>query len=133
MSSLHDNATVQEAIEDPAAWVLKPQREGGGSLLYGDKMVQLLRNLKPSQRDEYILMHKILPPALRNTLISRGRAVDTLCLAEIGTFGVVLGDGKQLLENSCAGYVLRSKPSDQADGGVAAGVAALDSVALFST
>lgn len=37
-------AAVQAATEDGAAWVLKPQREGGGNNLYGAELSQFLKD-----------------------------------------------------------------------------------------
>ena len=45
-SAVHREATlraVQQAQEDGAPWVLKPQREGGGNNLYGAELSSFLK------------------------------------------------------------------------------------------
>eukprot|EP01059_Diplonema_ambulator_P034492 TRINITY_DN7760_c0_g1_i1.p1 TRINITY_DN7760_c0_g1~~TRINITY_DN7760_c0_g1_i1.p1 ORF type:complete len:481 (+),score=74.24 TRINITY_DN7760_c0_g1_i1:190-1443(+) len=134
MSGLEDlpsqNAAIQRAVATPADWLLKPQREGGGSLIHSDAMVALLSDLKPSQRDEFILMKKIRPPAVPSAVLRNGAILTDSFISELGIYGAYLGDGETVEINKFAGHLLRSKPEYQPDGGVAAGVAALDSPAL---
>ena len=50
---------------------------------------------------------------------------------ELGVYGVFLGDGASTpLLNTCAGYLLRTKPDGVDEGGVAAGFSVLSSVML---
>ena len=59
-------------------------------------------------------------------------------MPELGTFGVILSSEisegavpqQQLLHNVYAGYLMRTKPSNVADGGVMTGLAALDVIAV---
>jgi len=54
---------LAEADARPDDFVLKPQREGGGNNLYGEKLQQRLRNQKGLAA--YILMQRIRPPINR--------------------------------------------------------------------
>lgn len=56
-------AVVQQAIDDPDRFVLKPQREGGGNNLYGEAARQKLQTKKGLSA--YILMQRIRPPINR--------------------------------------------------------------------
>lgn len=56
-------AVLQEAIEHPERFVLKPQREGGGNNLYGEAARQKLESKKGLSA--YILMQRIRPPINR--------------------------------------------------------------------
>jgi len=51
-------------------------------------------------------------------------------VSELGIFGVVIGDSKNILVNEQVGHMLRTKVSSADEGGVAAGWGALDSVYL---
>lgn len=51
-------------------------------------------------------------------------------VSELGVFGVMLTDGDSIVTNSAPGVLLRTKPQGFRDGGVAAGVAVLDSPLL---
>ena len=51
-------------------------------------------------------------------------------IQELGMYGVFLGDGTAEEFVSCAGYLVRTKPEDEVDGGVCKGVAVLDSISL---
>ena len=56
------------AVGNPASFVLKPQREGGGNNLYGPEVAQAMARMSPSELESYILMERIFPhetPAVR--------------------------------------------------------------------
>lgn len=62
----------------------------------------------------------------------------TQCVGEMGVYGTVIvrqtaseeDAPLELLENSVAGYLLRTKPLGTDEGGVAAGFAVVDTIAL---
>ncbi len=54
---------LQQAQEQPDLFVLKPQREGGGNNLYGEEILEKLRQRKGLAA--YILMQRIRPPIRR--------------------------------------------------------------------
>lgn len=124
--------TVAMAMANPENFVLKPQREGGGNNSYGDEICQVLEGAGAgSQRTAYILMDKIRAPASQNYLLRRGAELQlSQCLSELGVFGVYIRQGADMLMNECVGHLLRTKSSEHADGGVAAGVAVLDNPLL---
>eukprot|EP01061_Rhynchopus_euleeides_P005751 TRINITY_DN14924_c0_g1_i2.p1 TRINITY_DN14924_c0_g1~~TRINITY_DN14924_c0_g1_i2.p1 ORF type:complete len:503 (+),score=221.60 TRINITY_DN14924_c0_g1_i2:185-1510(+) len=122
---------ISEALAEPSEWLLKPQREGGGSLVFGDDVVKVLQSVTPAQRDEYILMRRIRPPSIDTAVLRGGVMHADKFIYELGIFGTYLGTKDTALLDTSAGHLLRSKPEHQEDGGVAAGVAACDSVALF--
>ncbi|KPI83668.1 putative glutathione synthetase [Leptomonas seymouri] len=130
---------VQDAVQHPEKYVLKPQLEGGGNLIAGAKMQRMLRETKADNalyseiRREYILMRKIHHPPTTGVLFRQGKihVLENMC-SELGIYGVTLSaDAGKYLLNEAAGCVVRSKPADVEDGGVMAGVAALDSVQLI--
>ena len=80
------------------------------------------------ERAGYILMDVIQPPLLRNYIVrpsNKPMLVDTV--SELGIFGVVIGNGNEIYENTMAGHMLRTKLNTANEGGVAAGLGALDS------
>ena len=54
---------LQQAQVQPDLFVLKPQREGGGNNLYGEEILEKLRQRKGLAA--YILMQRIRPPIRR--------------------------------------------------------------------
>ena len=132
-----DSEIVQIAIQNPHAYVLKPQREGGGNNLYDEQLVHALKTMSYKQRGAYILMQKILPPSFPGKLVRGGKIVYqgyTVC--ELGVFGVSLreyGTGGRVLVDTVGGHILRSKSVTTDEGGVAAGYAFLSSPRLVST
>uniref|UniRef100_A0A8C4SN23 Glutathione synthetase n=1 Tax=Erpetoichthys calabaricus TaxID=27687 RepID=A0A8C4SN23_ERPCA len=116
------------ALRDPDMFVLKPQREGGGNNIYGEEICHVLNEVKDRpERSVYILMDKITPLPISNCILRRGSPLKLqTCLSELGIFGVYVRQGTEMVLNECAGHLLRTKSSEFADGGVAAGVAALD-------
>ncbi|KAJ7331892.1 hypothetical protein JRQ81_014072 [Phrynocephalus forsythii] len=122
------NKMVAMAIADPDRFVLKPQREGGGNNLYGDELKQALEKIKDSpERTSYILMDKIKPlPTLNYLLRAHSPLKMAECVSELGIFGAYVRQGQELVVNKHVGHLLRTKAVEHADGGVAAGVAVLD-------
>jgi len=123
----------QKALENPDKYVLKPQREGGGNNVYGADIKPFLEKIKNSdERCAYILMDRISPPILKNYMVRPGsnEAIKADCISELGIFGYVIGTKNKILENKQVGHMLRTKLSHVNEGGVAAGLGALDSVYL---
>ena len=88
---------MSAALAAPEAYVLKPQREGGGNNLYGAEMARALGRMGTAERASYILMERIRPPTHALPLMRDGVLDGGECIAELGVFGVFLGDGRQVL------------------------------------
>lgn len=122
-----------------AAYVLKPQREGGGNNIYGTKIPNFLQTLGDDERKwrGHILMEMIGPPRLRSTIFRNGQTKSGEVIGELGIYGACLwGSSKgqtvaNILHNEEAGWLLRTKGRDSEEGGVAAGFGAVDSVCLM--
>jgi glutathione synthase len=112
------------------AFVLKPQREGGGHNFFDEALVARLNALQPEEEAAYILMERIRPARHAALLVRDGTAREVEAVSEIGRFGVVLVQDGQWLRNEDAGYLVRSKAHDTAEGGVSAGFGYLDSLLL---
>ena len=83
---------VAAALADPDAYVLKPQREGGGNNLYRAALADRLREGGPGLA-AFILMERIRP-AVQPALGMREGAVALMdALSELGVFGVFLRRG----------------------------------------
>jgi len=126
------NKSFASAIATPERYVLKPQREGGGNNVYGADIKPFLENIKDSdERNAYILMDRIQPPITTNYMVRPGQKPKLVnVISELGIFGYVIGDANNIQTNKFAGQMLRTKLSHVDEGGVAAGLGALDSVYL---
>jgi glutathione synthetase len=62
-------ALIANVIAHPSAYVLKPQREGGGNNLWGEEMVEHLRRMTRAERAAFILMKKIEVRLMRREYI----------------------------------------------------------------
>ena len=51
---------------------MKPQREGGGNLLFGDEMVKALKTFSSEDLANYIIMEKIQAPAVDTLFVVKG-------------------------------------------------------------
>jgi len=120
------------AIANPEKYVLKPQREGGGNNVYGADIKPFLENIKDSEeRNAFILMDRIQPPVTTNYMVRPGQDAKLVdVISELGIFGYVIGDKNTIRTNKHVGQMLRTKLSHVDEGGVAAGLGALDSVYL---
>lgn len=121
---------VKMAIERPEDFVLKPQREGGGNNLYSKDLKEALQRMSADEREAYVLMERIRPVVVQNVVIRGGKYSVTDIVSEVGVFGVHVSRQGEVVENYMAGTLLRSKAASDDDGGVAAGVAVLDSPVL---
>jgi len=125
------DAAAAAATASPDAWVLKPQREGGGNNVYGADVVTALARMSPTERGGWVLMRRIHPVRGRNVVVRGGAGGAGEVVSELGVFGTYLATAAgEVTLNEAAGTLLRSKLADVEDGGVAAGVAVLDSVRL---
>nr|XP_018903512.1 PREDICTED: glutathione synthetase-like [Bemisia tabaci] len=127
------DAAVKMGIEEPAKFVLKPQREGGGNNVYGENIRKVLQDMQHSEeRKAWILMERIFPPVQKNVLVRPGEKEPMFAdiVSELGIFGVIIGDADHIQVNRQAGHMLRSKLSNADEGGVAAGSGVLDSPLL---
>ncbi|KAL0861287.1 hypothetical protein ABMA27_008848 [Loxostege sticticalis] len=127
---------VEMALEDAERFVLKPQREGGGNNLYGSDVRDALIRMRHSrERAAYILMERILPPLVAGYVVRPGAPVPppiTDLVSELGIFGVIIGTKDKIFSNKQVGHMLRTKLADANEGGVAAGLGALDSPYLLN-
>ena len=118
---------VTAACSNPELFVLKPQREGGGNNFYGDDIPKTLGAMDEAERKAYILMQRIFPPPQFGRLLRGGQTFEADTVSELGIFSVFLGDGNTCIVNEVAGHMLRTKPREADEGGVAAGFAVIDS------
>jgi len=126
----YGSAIVEEAKANPHKFVLKPQREGGGNNLYHEEIVAELQLLKKGDVSQFILMDRIVPPSVPNYLVRGNKVIKSDTVSELGIFAILITDGDKIVENKSIGYLLRSKSATVEDGGVAAGIAVLDSPIL---
>lgn len=119
------SAVLEAAEADPDAYVLKPQREGGGNNLYGQQAAEVIRGRHGLAA--YILMQRIRPPVNSTAMVRAGAVVEVDALSELGIFGTYLSRHGEVLLNKQAGHLLRTKAASSDEGGVAAGFAVLDS------
>ena len=133
-SSPHTAPLIAAVLADPASYVLKPQREGGGNNLWGEAMVERLTSSSGEVLAGFIVMKKINAPASTAAGVRRGELHEMRGVSEMGVFGVWLSEGASEREvvsmNSSAGYLLRTKSVEDVEGGISAGKAFLDSVVL---
>lgn len=129
--SMKNEEIVKKAIENPQNYVGKPQREGGGNLLFGEHLQEVLKVMPLDVKEGYILMERISPTG-QESIFCRNEICSTIQgVSELGTFCLFLGDSSsKILLNKYGGYLLRTKPKHMEDGGVASGVASMDSIAL---
>ncbi|KAH8922935.1 glutathione synthase [Atractiella rhizophila] len=127
------------AHEESERFVLKPQREGGGNNIYRTKIPNFLAGLEKKdlekaagearEREGYILMELIKPPAQKSLLIKSGLEEATVgeTISELGIFGVCLFGTEAVKVNESGGHLLRTKGKESDEGGVAVGFSVIDS------
>eukprot|EP00250_Pteridium_aquilinum_P001310 c11521_g1_i1 orf=94-1761(+) len=125
---------IKDAIVNPEAFVLKPQREGGGNNLFGDDIRKKLEELKEGRTADsfaaYILMQRIFPSIHTTYFMRNGELIAQRAVSELGIYSTYVRNKDKIVLNEQSGYLLRTKASDTDEGGVATGFAVLDSVYL---
>lgn len=121
----------QAAIDNPFAFVLKPQREGGGNNYYGLDIKKRLETMNDHEREGYILMDLIKPTKGTNFLVRAEKMHEVEVLSELGVYGMFVKNDGVVVLNEHGGHLLRTKAADSNEGGVAAGFAVLDSPLLY--
>ncbi|KAF4681407.1 hypothetical protein FOZ60_012123 [Perkinsus olseni] len=131
--------TVAAALKDPTAWVLKPQREGGGHNMYGDELVDALTTSSNDELKQFVLMERMLPAPLPclaiDTPASReaSRVVPKIIsegVSELGIYSALVMKGNHTVMDKPCGHMLRTKDVNVAEGGVHAGFSVIDSALL---
>lgn len=120
---------------DKQEWVLKNQGEGGGHCVFGEDISDKLNQLAPDEHDAWALMSRLYPHEREvPTITVRDNAqvqVDDL-VSEIGLFTAYY-DGAPATElDGYAGYLIRSKPASENEGGIHSGKGVLDSLTLIN-
>ena len=126
---------MEAALRDGHQWVLKPQREGGGNNYYNHELSEYLQaNAAQGVLNSYVLMQRIFPQEKNSLLLRKGQLVPCKTISELGIYGTFLGSGSweetKPVINMEAGYLVRTKPCDSDEGGVASGYSVLNSIAL---
>lgn len=113
------------------AYVLKPQREGGGNNIYRGAIPEFLKKTPESHWGSFILMELITPPPVENIILRNGQVEKGGVICELGVYGACLwNQAGEVQYNEEAGYLLRTKGDKSEEGGVAAGFGCMDSVSL---
>lgn len=114
------------------AYVLKPQREGGGNNIYRGAIPEYLRSVPEAHWGSFILMELITPPPVSNMILRNGAIEQGGVICELGIYGTCLWNQStgEIRHNEEAGYLLRTKGDKSEEGGVAAGFGCMDSCYL---
>ena len=119
---------------DQNQWVLKNQGEGGGHCIFGQDIAEKLTQLVPEEYDAWALMQRLYPHERDAPTIAVRDGEQTLVndlVSEIGLFTAYY-NGKPVTErNGYAGYLIRSKPASENEGGIHSGKGILDSLVLI--
>ncbi|KAK2575858.1 hypothetical protein KPH14_007232 [Odynerus spinipes] len=119
----HGDMAIERSIQNPEQFVLKPQREGGCNNLYGTDIKDFLLAIKEKQeRVAWILMDRIIPPIQLNYMIrpeQNNEIEPKELVSELGIFGAIIADDKNVYVNKQAGHMLRTKLATANEGGVA--------------
>lgn len=119
---------------DQNQWVLKNQGEGGGHCIFGQDIAGKLTQLAPEEYDAWALMQRLYPHERDTPTIAVRDGEQTMVddlVSEIGLFTAYY-NGKPVTEfEGYAGYLIRSKPASENEGGIHSGKGILDSLVLI--
>ncbi len=114
-------------------WVLKNQGEGGGHCVFGDDITEKLSQLSPTEYDAWALMQRLYPHEREKPTVAVRDGVQTVVddlVSEIGLFTVNYRGEAMTELDGYAGYLIRSKPASENEGGIHSGKGILDSLTL---
>ncbi|WP_114764872.1 glutathione synthase [Vibrio rhodolitus] len=118
---------------DKSQWVLKNQGEGGGHCIFADDIGIKLAQLKPEEYDAWALMQRLYPHEREKPTVAVRDAKQTIVddlISEIGLFTAHYKRQAVTEFDGYAGYLIRSKPSSENEGGIHSGKGILDSLML---
>ncbi|OBT07885.1 glutathione synthase [Vibrio sp. UCD-FRSSP16_10] len=118
---------------DKQEWVLKNQGEGGGHCVFGEDITETIANLKAEEYDAWALMQRLYPHERDTPTIAVRDGKQTLVkdlVSEIGLFTAHYQGEAVTEQNGYAGYLIRSKPASENEGGIHSGQGILDSLVL---
>ncbi|MGF1764268.1 glutathione synthase [Aliivibrio kagoshimensis] len=122
-------------VADKSHWVLKNQGEGGGHCVFENQISEALAKLKPEEYDAWALMQRLYPHERDTPTVSIRDGKQTLVndlVSEIGLFTVHYQGQPVTHQNGYAGYLIRSKPASENEGGIHSGQGILDSLVLIN-
>ncbi|EGU34565.1 Glutathione synthetase [Vibrio scophthalmi LMG 19158] len=115
-------------------WVLKNQGEGGGHCIFAAEISAKLATLKVEEYDAWALMQRLYPHERETPTVAVRDSKATLVtdlVSEIGLFTAHY-QGQPVTDfHGYAGYLIRSKPASENEGGIHSGQGILDSLALI--
>ncbi|MGY5453147.1 glutathione synthase [Agarivorans sp. MS3-6] len=115
-------------------WVLKNQGEGGGHCIFGDAISEKLKRLTPQEYDAWALMQRLHPHERERPTIAVRNNQQTQVndlVSEIGLFTAFYDGEPATKMNGYTGYLIRSKPASENEGGIHSGKGILDSLTLI--
>ncbi|MGF1724844.1 glutathione synthase [Photobacterium nomapromontoriensis] len=120
---------------DNEEWVLKNQGEGGGHCVFGRDIATTLASLTPDEYDAWALMQRLHPHTREKFALgvreTKAEQIDDL-ISEIGLFTIHFRGQPVTSQLGYAGYLVRSKPATENEGGIHSGRGILDSLALIA-
>ena len=119
---------------DQQEWVLKNQGEGGGHCIFGTQISAKLAGLNPQEYDAWVLMQRLYPHEREKPTMAIRDSKQTLVtdlVSEIGLFTAHYQGQPVTEHNGYAGYLVRSKPASENEGGIHSGQGILDSLTLI--
>lgn len=114
-------------------WVLKNQGEGGGHCLFGNEISHKLNQLSPKEYDAWSLMLRLYPHEREKSAITVRDGQQILVndlVSEIGLFTAYFNHEPITPDGGYVGYLIRSKPAMENEGGIHSGKGVLDSLTL---
>uniref|UniRef100_A0A0N4Z8P3 Glutathione synthetase n=1 Tax=Parastrongyloides trichosuri TaxID=131310 RepID=A0A0N4Z8P3_PARTI len=130
--SEEEKKIINDAINNPDKYVLKPQTEGGGGNYFGDEITKLLKTLSQKELKCYILMEKLNPQVTNNYLVRPNQEViKNEVVSELGIYGWLIVDKKNkfpVRNSPYNSYMVRTKETTTNEGGICIGAACLDSI-----
>jgi glutathione synthase len=115
-------------------WVLKNQGEGGGHCIFDGDISEKLNQLPPEEFNAWALMQRLYPHEREKPTVAIRDGEQTLVkdlVSEIGIFTVNFNGVPVTEYNGYAGYLIRSKPGSENEGGIHSGQGILDSLTLI--
>lgn len=76
-------------------------------------------------------MERILPLMNRGYLVRNAELIEKDVVSELGIFSTYIENHNKVVQNECTGHIVRTKPNNVDEGGVATGYATLDSPYLI--
>ena len=120
---------LSQVKSNPNLYILKPNREGGGNNIAGDKLKELIpeEGSEPSDLLKNSVIVEKIDAAVHESIVLRNEEIKIQnSISEFSIYGIILTNENTIHINKSVSFLVRTKNKDEIEGGIMEGAGAVD-------